>query len=203
MPRYHKETRDILMNETRLGLLSAATESLARDGFDKANVNLIAKDAGYSIGTFYNYFPSKRQLLYALIDEISREHIDYVSQAVEKETDPEKMLTIFFEAGFDFVGEYLSKAKAIFNTLNGPDGEFKEYLFRAYQPLFDLLSEQILAKGIEQGIFREVDVLATTNLLMFIYLGVGSQVNQQGELWVNAAQVSSFVLNSLVVTGQG
>ena len=57
----HKETvRDEIMSATRQQLLAAAAQEFAEKGFVGANVNRIANAAGFSIGTFYNYFPSKR-----------------------------------------------------------------------------------------------------------------------------------------------
>lgn len=200
MPRYQEAKREKLMNETRQRLLKAATSALALDGFDKANVNSIAEQAGYSIGTFYNYFPSKRDLVHAVIDAVSLHQVDAISDIVNKGNDPTQKLALFFQAGFEFVEDHTLQAKAIFNILNGPDQEFKDRLFQAYLPLFDLLGADILLQGVNQGLFREVDIPATANLLMFLYLGVGSQLNRDGKLWLQASQVSEFVLYSLLVS---
>ena len=35
-------------------------------------------------------------------------------------------------------------------------------------------------------------------LIMLVYLGVGSQFNREGKLWIQAEQVSEFILNSLL-----
>ncbi len=53
--------------------------------------------------------------------------------------------------------------------------------------------------GIEQGIFRQVEPVSTAGLIMTIYLGTGSQVNERGEQWFPADQVSDFVLKALQV----
>lgn len=197
MPRHKNTERDEIMSETRQQLLAAAAEEFAREGFVGANVNHMAKAAGFSIGTFYNYFPSKRELMFAFMNEMGQQHVDFMLDQVKREEDPTKKMRVFFKAGFDFVEAHIVQSRAIFNTLNGPDEEFKLRLYQVYQPLFQLLSDDILLSGITRGDFRQVDEGATAGLIMLIYLGTGSQFGPQGNLWLDPRQVADFVLSAL------
>lgn len=49
-------------------LLTATARVLVRDGYDRASTNRIAEEAGVSVGSLYQYFPSKEALVAALID---------------------------------------------------------------------------------------------------------------------------------------
>jgi AcrR family transcriptional regulator len=49
-------------------LVEATARVLVREGFDKASTNRIAEMAGVSIGSLYQYFPSKEALVAAVID---------------------------------------------------------------------------------------------------------------------------------------
>jgi AcrR family transcriptional regulator len=49
-------------------LLAATARVLVKDGYDRASTNRIAAAAGVSIGSLYQYFPSKEALVAALID---------------------------------------------------------------------------------------------------------------------------------------
>jgi AcrR family transcriptional regulator len=49
-------------------LLEATARILVREGFDQASTNRIAAVAGVSVGSLYQYFPSKEALVAALID---------------------------------------------------------------------------------------------------------------------------------------
>lgn len=62
-------------------LLEATARILVREGFDKASTNRIAEVAGVSVGSLYQYFPSKEALVAALIDRHNQE----VMQAVQGE----------------------------------------------------------------------------------------------------------------------
>ena len=182
---------------TRQQLLEAAAEEFAQLGFQGANVNRIADAAGFSIGTIYNHFPSKRELMLAFIEEIGKMHVDFIQNQVEQETEPNLRLRTFFKAGFAFVHTNLVKARAIFNTLNGPDEEFRQSLFETYAPLFELLSENILKPGIENGDFRADMPPTTAGLIMLIYLGTGSQFSPGRKHWIDDEAVADFVLQAL------
>ena len=82
-------------------------------------------------------------------------------------------------------------------TLNGPDREFKERMGQAYQPMHRLLAHDILAPGVEQGAFREVDLGSTAALLMTLYLGVGTTVDEQGKARLAPERIADFVLHAL------
>ena len=196
-PRYKKSAQQEAMQKTRRLLLEAAAEEFARDGFDKANINRVAESAGFSIGTVYNYFSSKEDLMFAFIDEIAKKHVDFMIRQVELEQNPSQRIKEFFNAGFSFVEINITQMKAILNALNGPNQEQKERLFQAYLPLFQLLSEKVIPEGIISGDIREVDPITTARLIMQIYLGTSSQLSPEGKPWIDHAQVADFVLHSL------
>jgi len=62
-------------------LVEATARILVREGFDKASTNRIADVAGVSIGSLYQYFPSKEALVAAVIERHQRE----IMQTVRKE----------------------------------------------------------------------------------------------------------------------
>lgn len=49
-------------------LIEATARILVKEGFDKASTNRIAEAAGVSVGSLYQYFPSKEALVVAVID---------------------------------------------------------------------------------------------------------------------------------------
>jgi AcrR family transcriptional regulator len=197
MPRHKESERNQIQSETRQRLLEAAAAEFAREGYVGANINRISKEAGFAKGTIYNYFDSKRSLMLAVIDQVARLHLAFIEGPVREETDPARRLERFFESGFAFVTAHLAQARAMINTLYGPEDEFKEHMYTAYQPMFQLVSRDILSPGIAQGCFRQVDPASTAVLLMTIYLGTGSQVREDGHLWLDPGQVSAFALQAL------
>ncbi len=66
--RFFKETFDRISAEKKERILNAAIVEFAQKGFNAANINHIAKNAGISIGSMYNYFASKEDLYLTIID---------------------------------------------------------------------------------------------------------------------------------------
>jgi len=195
--RIKSEVREQVLSQTRQTLLEAAAEEFALRGYDQANINTISTKAGYAKGTIYNYFSSKQALLLALIDSIAQEHFEEMQSAVLVVEEPMARLERFFQAGFAYVASHMQRARVMFNTVNGSDQQQKDYCFRAYQPMFKLVADQILAPGMQQGLFRQAELEPTSFLLMTIYLGTASQVNEQGRPWLDPSQVAQFMLNGL------
>ena len=197
MPRHKESEREEVMSETRTLLLEAATDEFARQGYDGANINRISRAAGFAKGTIYNYFPSKRALMLALIDTIAASHLRFVAGQVRQEEDPVRRLERFFEAGFEWITDNLYQGRVLITTLNGPDAEFKAHLGQAYLPMHQLVGGDILAAGMECGVFRQVDLGSTAALLMTLYLGLGSTVDEQGRSRLAPERIADFVLHGL------
>ncbi len=49
-------------------LIEATARVLVEDGYDRASTNRIAKVAGVSVGSLYQYFPNKEALVLAVVD---------------------------------------------------------------------------------------------------------------------------------------
>lgn len=197
MARIAKDEREEVIHATRRRLLDAAVVEFAGKGFDGANINQISLSAGFSKGTVYNYFPSKQALMLELIAHAGGLHVQYLSERVREVGGPKERLLRFFEAGFAFIEAYPAHARFLITTLYSPGAELQEAMYRAYQPMFRLVGEEILAPGIRQGLFRSVDVMATANLVMTVYLGTGSHVDAQGRVFMDPGQVADFVLHAL------
>ena len=59
---YHKEIFDRIPEERRKKIIDVAVHEFANKGFDNANINTIAAEAGISVGSIYKYFNTKEDL---------------------------------------------------------------------------------------------------------------------------------------------
>lgn len=62
--------------ETVDAILAATAHILSRQGLEKATTNAVARRAGVSIGSLYQYFPDKEALVRALNERHTREILD-------------------------------------------------------------------------------------------------------------------------------
>ena len=65
-------------------LLGATARVLLKEGYDRASTNRIAEVAGVSIGSLYQYFPSKEALVAAVIDRHTQNISEVTRNALVK-----------------------------------------------------------------------------------------------------------------------
>ncbi len=88
-------------------ILAAAAQVLVQDGFDRASTNRVAEVAGVSIGSVYQYFPSKEALVAALVER----HNEAMRAAVLAELT--RVQTLPLEAAVRAVIELIVRAHAV------------------------------------------------------------------------------------------
>lgn len=81
--KYHKSTFDNISPEKRNRILNVATKEFANKGFENANINNIAKNAGVSVGSLYKYFNTKQDLflltVHMGINSLEKVLVNYVN----------------------------------------------------------------------------------------------------------------------------
>ena len=141
-------------------LLDAALELFGEKGFAATRTDDVAERAGVSKGTLYLYYPSKEELLKAVISQrLSSEIAAGAEQAENFEGSTAELLnqvlTTWWQEVFD------SPVSAVFKIVitevrNFPEiGEF--YVREVAEPGKQLIGRMI-ERGIARGEFRDVDV---------------------------------------------
>lgn len=141
-------------------LLDAALALFVQKGFAATRAEEVAAAAGVSKGTLYLYYPSKEELLKAVIAHyLSARIIEGAAMAADFDGSPTALLRgVLIDW---WTGLYDSPAAGVFKLVitevrNFP--EIAEYYHReVVQRAHDLLGS-ILRRGIDQGEFRAVDV---------------------------------------------
>jgi AcrR family transcriptional regulator len=89
-------------------LFEAATRVLASEGEAGFTTNRIAERAGFSIGTLYQYFPSKEAIVVALVrrhrERVMRELDALLERAVDGDYDTEHALRLYLRHVIDAFG---------------------------------------------------------------------------------------------------
>ena len=79
-----KRPRQERSRATTDALLTATARLLVKVGFDRASTNRIAAEAGVSVGTLYQYFPSKEALVAAVIERHMDEMLAVLEGSMER-----------------------------------------------------------------------------------------------------------------------
>jgi AcrR family transcriptional regulator len=175
--------------ETRARLVLVAAEVFNRDGYDGTDSNRIAREAGYSPGTFYKHFTDKRQVFLAVYDEwVAREWRE-VSATIASERSAseraERIVQVFLEHHRKWRG-----FRASLRALVSSDPEVRDFYRMQRRRQLELLERIRERMGGGAG-SREADAL-----LLFT-LERTADALAEGE--VEALKVRPEIVRSLVV----
>ena len=148
--------RDLVVAARREQILEAATRVFAEKGFRRATTREVAREAGVSEGTIYNYFQDKDTLLLAILDVLN--------ETERRAEDFEEGLASDFES---FVEEYLRRRMAliwqnreVFRVVLSEmlvNAELRErYLRQVVEPTMKIGEENFRSR-MEQGEARATD----------------------------------------------
>ncbi len=79
---------------TRTKLLSAARRLFAAQGFEQTTIRDIATEADIALGGFYNYFPTKEDVLAALLEEALSEQLELLTLRQDQVDDVAERVSI-------------------------------------------------------------------------------------------------------------
>lgn len=175
--RRHKKTHDsetqtdlptiknpALIRARREQICRAAEDLFAQKGYHKTSVRDIAKKAGISIGSLYDYIRNKEDILHLL----SSEFLVYLKNEVVK----------VLECDRDVVRQLEGTLETMVRVVD----RFQEYVLFTYrdskylkkQDLVSLIEQdsffiktltEIIERGVQEGIFRTYQPEAVSNLL--------------------------------------
>jgi AcrR family transcriptional regulator len=78
MPRLSRKEKQA---KTRSSLMKSAAKVFCRHGMDRASIDQVAEEAGYTKGAFYANFKNKEELFLAMLDEHFEQRIGEVERA--------------------------------------------------------------------------------------------------------------------------
>jgi len=76
-----KEPKQERSRQTYQVILQGAIKVIRRDGLSKLSTNKVAEESGVSIGSLYQYFPSKQAIVAALIDQVFEVEYERIKNA--------------------------------------------------------------------------------------------------------------------------
>jgi AcrR family transcriptional regulator len=82
-PETARAPRQARSRRTRQKLVDAAIRCFERHGFEETTTAMIAGEAGVAVGTVYNYFRDKRELILELLEHTDREVAEHVVEQLD------------------------------------------------------------------------------------------------------------------------
>ena len=135
---------------TRRRVIREAASEFARLGFDQANINTIAEQAGIGKGTIYLYFENKRELFIAMLRYIAQTQLTSIRSALAMEGSLQQRLERLFRAFAHLAEEDSDSFHVYMSALYGVNRAFKDEatkLLRDYLAVIALMVEESQARG--------------------------------------------------------
>ncbi len=153
------------MTETRrTQILLGAAQVFAEKGFHKATTKKIAKAAGISEGTIYNYFDNKRELLVAMIEFISMQSLKNILGG-ELPQDPHELFTLILRDRQQLIQGYGYLLAPVVAEIFA-DTELREELYQKVVIPISSHLEKYIQTQIDVGQFRQLDPVIATRTIM-------------------------------------
>jgi len=103
-----ERTRQLRHEAQRAEILDAAAAAIAEDGFHGMSMRGLARATGKGLASFYNYFPSKEDLLFSLQTDAFQTLTQSMKAALEGIEDPVERLQVFVLKHVRYVAEHRS-----------------------------------------------------------------------------------------------
>lgn len=187
----HKEGR-------RQDILNAAMEVFIGKGYPLSTVNDIAQQANLSVGALYRYFPTKGDLMLALVHERLGRAPDLFARMTERISDPWKRIERFVDLFTTALRvRHPGTGRLLLVTMAEAvqHGEVRQGLHDRFTGLADCVAE-VIADGVAKGAFRpDVEPRTLAALLLSMADGVAVYwVTGAPELELNAMRRSLLAM---------
>jgi TetR/AcrR family fatty acid metabolism transcriptional regulator len=152
--------------QRELRILEAALRLFGEKGFEGTTVSAICEGAGVSEATLYDYFKSKEQVLFSIVEHYTRREVERLRELRHFIHDPRERFRAIIQAYLEFyrrnplyTSVALLAAKANRNFVHSPA---YAVVREASRPIVEAFRE-----GVEAGLFRpELDASLVRNLVL-------------------------------------
>ncbi len=151
----------------------AAIRVFAREGFHRARMETIAHEAGVAVGTIYNYFESKRDVLLAVFEAEFEEQISFFERLRESGLSIPEQIAQILQGHFSLLRERAELAQVLLQERFNPGEGFKEKLSNFHYKVVERI-EALIREGIDQGWIRSCDPRIIAPALFAVVQSIGS-----------------------------
>jgi len=151
-------------------IMDAALAVFSSKGFGESTVADVAKEAGIGVGTIYNYYKDKHDLLISLIaDRLISEDLLRIF-GTQPARSNEKFMQSMLEERLSFGLDNAQKMLFLFFEIQRDQGLRRQFVTQVAGPLLNKLEQYITAQ-VDNGSFRKVDARVVARALAGTIIG--------------------------------
>ena len=173
--------RKELLTAKRQGqILKAALAVFSRKGFGQSTVADVAQEAGTSVGTIYNYYAGKHDLLLSLITQnLILGNLDHIV-ADANTVDTDSFISALVEDRLQAGLANAQKILFLFFEIQRNSALRRQYSEKVLQPVLKTI-ETAIRKKVREGEFRHVDEAIMARTFAGIIIGITMLSSLEGK----------------------
>ncbi len=129
---------------------NAAIRVFARKGFHTTRAEEIAEEAGIAVGTIYNYFESKSQILLSIFEREFDEEVGLYESMAKSGVSVRERFSKILSAHFARLAESRDLAMVLVRERYNGSGEIGEAMAKMQRKMLDKI-EKLIQDGVDAG----------------------------------------------------
>ncbi|MFC2082974.1 TetR/AcrR family transcriptional regulator [Candidatus Bipolaricaulota bacterium] len=138
-------------NKTKIS--QAAVRVFSREGFHRARMKSIAQEAGVAVGTIYNYFKDKDELLLSVFEDGIRIRMDFLQELGQTSLPIRDQIQHLLESHFAQIREQQELAELILFERFHRGSRLRDRILALQKLIIDQIAE-FIRQGVEEGWVR-------------------------------------------------
>jgi AcrR family transcriptional regulator len=189
---------------TWLSIRKAAVELLYQRGFEGMKLRELSSAAGLQAGSLYNYFSSKEELLFRLVNETMDELITELASAIAEDNDPVEQLKRVIRV---LVVRHSERRKEVYighlEMRGMPEERLRDYIQR--RDRVERFLQEIISAGRKAGKFHAPDEKIACMAIFTMLTGIADWYRPNGRLSVKqlTAAYTATILKVLEPSAAG
>jgi len=163
-PSLSEKCRELAVSAMKDGITQAALEVLKQHGYEGLTMDRVAEVAGIAKGSLYHYFRNKQELVTYLFEQTIEPAIQAGEEIFHRVVPAVQKLEAMVRMWFD----YFSQHRGLFDFLFR-DPAVRELCFTSQRAKNGLAIDRfsaVLRQGIDEGVFRPLDVTYAAEMII-------------------------------------
>jgi AcrR family transcriptional regulator len=174
------QRKELITEHRRKQVLDSALTVFSRKGYGETTIPDIAREGGMSVGTIYNYYPSKREILLSVLASrvLSEPFVKLMEQSPE--ADDKAFFRSLIEDRLTLLTQNADKFLFMLGEVNR-DQEFRrQWTQGVVQPALRR-AEKYVGSKVDSGAFRPVNASVVVRALAGMAIGFAVLTMVEGE----------------------
>jgi TetR/AcrR family transcriptional regulator, fatty acid metabolism regulator protein len=200
----HSYWRTMAINQAEKKHLirQAAIRTFSRKGFHNSRAEEIAREAGIAVGTIYNYFTSKEDILLSIFKVEFEQRIEAFHDLLKSNLSLPEKISQILQDHFSRLSEQGDLAALLIQERFNPEKGFRTKLLGLYKDMIAQI-EKLIQEGVEKNWVRQCH----PRIIAYALLGVVESLSvyaltypeeaKKGILADAPAELAGFILKGL------